>query len=130
MFNVNEAVKYREVCRFTVHGALQSKSNSRKLIFNPRTRRPMFIKSDAARSYAQGALLQIPCLNQLIDEDCAIWVRVYYPSRRNDLDISLIQDLMQGRIYSNDRCVKEIHAYHALDAAQPRVDVVVATIDA
>lgn len=125
LFTFNKALN-NPVCRFTVHGALQSKANTRKLVFNRRTRRPMFIKSERARDFASSAVQQIPILSPLVSGDVAVVIHVYYPTRRNDLDVSLILDLMQGRIYENDRCVKEQHLYHHLDRDNPRVEVVVA----
>lgn len=130
MFTINDALNTQNpgAISFTVLGCLQSKSNSRKLVMNKKTRRPMFIKSNAARSFAEQAALQIPRLNELIDADVVVGIHVYYPTRRNDLDVSLLLDLMQGRIYVNDRCVKEQHLYHHIDRDNPRVVVVVAAI--
>lgn len=125
MFTYNKALN-NPICTFTVVGALQSKANSRKLVFNRRTKRPMFIKSKSALAFVDAAVLQIPRLNPVIMGDVALVIDVYYPSRRNDLDESLILDLMQGRVYLNDRQVKEKHVFHHLDQQNPRVVVVVA----
>lgn len=127
MFDYNKALN-NPVCSFTVHGTLQSKSNSRKLVYAGRPKRLLFIKSAAARSFAKIALLQIPRLNPILLANVAVAIHVYYPTRRNDLDCSLILDLMQGLIYENDRCVKEQHLYHHIDKENPRVEVVVAVM--
>jgi Holliday junction resolvase RusA-like endonuclease len=52
-------------------------------------------------------------------------LHIWYASRRPDLDESLILDLMQERIYLNDRAVKERHAYWHLDKENPRSEIVV-----
>jgi Holliday junction resolvase RusA-like endonuclease len=48
---------------------------------------------------------------------------IFYASRRPDLDESLILDCMQGRIYENDRCVKEKHIFWGLDKEDPRAEI-------
>lgn len=50
---------------------------------------------------------------------------IYYASRRPDLDESLILDLMQDRVYENDRQVKERHTYWRLDPENPRSEIIV-----
>ncbi len=50
---------------------------------------------------------------------------LYYTSERPDLDASLLLDALQGRIYRNDRAVRELHLYHALDKRSPRAVVLV-----
>lgn len=124
-------MRYRHICSFTVLGEPASKANSRKLVFNRRTKRPMFIKSSKARGYAVDAVLQIPCLNPMLRKglDVALQLRMFYASRRPDMDESVLLDLMQGRIYENDRQVKERHTYWNLDPHNPRVDVEVYVID-
>jgi Holliday junction resolvase RusA-like endonuclease len=56
----------------------------------------------------------------------AVHLWLYYTSQRPDLDESLILDLMQGRVYANDRQVKEKHIYHGIDKTSPRSEVLVA----
>ena len=48
---------------------------------------------------------------------------LYYASRRPDLDPSLILDALQGRVYRNDRAVREMHLYHRLDRENPRAEI-------
>lgn len=61
--------------------------------------------------------------------DLSVTMKIYYASRRPDLDESLILDLMQGRIYANDRQVRERHTYWGLDKSNPRTEILVRTID-
>jgi Holliday junction resolvase RusA-like endonuclease len=55
-------------------------------------------------------------------------MKIYYASRRPDLDESLILDLMQGIIYENDRSVKEKHIFWGLDKENPRAEITVSVI--
>jgi hypothetical protein len=52
-------------------------------------------------------------------------MKIFYASRRSDLDESLILDLLQGVIYVNDRQVKEKHIYWGLDKECPRAEIIV-----
>lgn len=109
--------------RFTVLGEPASKANSRRLVrFG---NRPAFIKSAKAVSYTQSFRLQCPKLSSLIEDDVAVWIRIWYASRRPDLDESVILDAMQGLIYANDRQVRERHAFWGLDRDAPRSEIVV-----
>ena len=66
---------------------------------------------------------QCVTLDKLFEGDIAVHIRIYYASRRPDLDASLVLDLMQGKIYTNDRQVKEIHLYWGLDKENPRAEI-------
>jgi hypothetical protein len=80
----------------------------------------MFIKSRTALDYATSFALQCPKLSSPMEGDLRFTAHIYYRSRRNDLDESLILDLCQGRIYANDRQIKERHVYWGLDPVNPR----------
>ena len=112
--------------RFTIKGEPASKANSRRLVTFGK--RPAFIKSKKALSYVEAFKMQCPKLKSPIEDDVAVWIRIYYASRRPDLDDSIILDAMQGLIYVNDRQVKERHIYWSLDRINPRADIVVAQI--
>jgi Holliday junction resolvase RusA-like endonuclease len=110
---------------FVVRGSPQSKSNSRRLVVNSRTKRPMFIKSQSALSYADAFNLQCPKLRHLLEGDLFFAANIYYASRRNDLDESLILDLCQGRVLLNDRQVKEKWVRWGLDPDNPRTEITI-----
>lgn len=112
---------------FVVHGEPASKSNSRKLVHFGGTSR--LIKSSKALSYSDTFKLQVQPLEELFEGDVKVTMHIWYASRRPDLDESLILDLMQGLIYSNDRQVKERHTFWHLDAADPRAEIVVEKIE-
>ena len=56
-------------------------------------------------------------------------IKIYYASRRPDLDPSLILDLLQDYIYPNDRLVKGQYIEWGLDRNSPRSIIVVSTLD-
>ena len=121
---------------FTIYSEPASKSNSRRLVkFG---NRPALIKSDKARRFEKTALMQIPEeAKQMIDVDVAATIKIYYASRRSDLDESIILDVMQAKfkgpkksrvlvrsgVYLNDRQVKEKHVYHGIDKENPRAEI-------
>ena len=111
---------------FTVFGEPASKANSRKIVRHPGTQRPMVIKSQKALNYVRDFTKQCPTLSPLLEGELAVTMTIYYASRRPDLDESLILDAMQGKIYANDRQVREKHVFHGLDRKNPRADIAVA----
>jgi len=90
--------------------------------------KPRFIKSSKAQEYTQYFLGQCPQLSPLLSGDLRLDITIHYASRRPDLDESLILDLMQGRIYENDRQIKERHAYWRLDRDNPRAEITVTAL--
>lgn len=108
---------------FTVYGEPASKANSRRWTGK------FFIKSEKALRYGKSFVEQCPKLDQLMPGDLSVKIRIWYASRRPDLDASLILDLMQGLIYENDRAVKEQHFYWGLDKDNPRAEIVVECIE-
>ena len=107
-------------------GEPASKSNSRKLVkFG---NRPASIKSDKARAYEKIFAGQCRVLDELIEDDVLLWCKIWYASRRPDLDESLIMDLLQGRAIKNDRQIKAKVVLHALDKENPRAEIRLAKI--
>ena len=102
-----------------IHGEPASKANSRRWTGR------LFIKSKKALDYSKAFEAQCPILEPLMEGDLRVDMHIYYASRRPDLDDSLILDLMQGRIYLNDRQVKERHLYWGLDKENPRAEITV-----
>lgn len=106
---------------FVVLGEPASKANSRQLV--RLNGRPAFIKSRKARDYVNAFQLQCPKRSVLMQGDLSVSIKIYYASRRPDLDESVILDAMQGLVYENDRQVKEKHVYHGLDKDNPRAEI-------
>lgn len=104
---------------FIVEGEPASKANSRRWTGK------LFIKSKKALSYGDAFRLQCPKMDPLMSGDLRVVMNIFYASRRPDLDASLIFDLMQGFVYTNDRQVKEQHLYWGLDKERPRAEITV-----
>lgn len=111
----------RHPIEFTILGEPASKANTRKIVYIDSKLR--IIKSRKALQYARDATLQIPAQWPLIIGPVAVTLRMFYSSERPDLDESLVLDVLQKRVYANDRQVREKHVYHAIDRANPRVEV-------
>ena len=113
--------------KFIIEGEPASKGNSRKIVnFG---KRMALIKSQKARDYEKLFADQCPVLENLIETDVKVELIIYYASRRPDLDESVILDCMQGKIYVNDRQVKQKHIYWGLDRERPRTHVRVSPLE-
>jgi Holliday junction resolvase RusA-like endonuclease len=112
-----------QVLSLFILGEPASKANSRRVVkFGNMSR---LIKSQKALNYSDTFRLQCPPLAKLMTGDLRVSMRIYYATRRPDLDESLILDLMQGLVYENDRQVKERHTYWGLDAENPRSEIII-----
>ena len=113
--------------QFIIEGEPASKGNSRKIVnFG---KRMALIKSQKARDYEKLFANQCPILENLIETDVKVELIIYYASRRPDLDESVILDCMQGKIYVNDRQVKQKHIYWGLDRERSRTHVRVSPLE-
>ena len=110
-----------------ITGEPASKANSRRLVTI--NNRAAFIKSKKALSYSKDFEKQCPVLDDLYEEDLAVAMKIYYQSRRPDLDESLILDLLQGKVYKNDRSVKLRYTEWGLDREYPRTYIVLGILD-
>jgi Holliday junction resolvase RusA-like endonuclease len=113
--------------KLVIYGQVYSKANSRKIIrFGSR---PASIKSDKARAYEASALLQLQVQRAKLpfatfEKPVAVEIVIYYPDRRQDLDPSLILDVMQkAGVYKNDRLVEEMRLYRKIDRLNPRSEI-------
>ena len=112
---------------FTIEGEPASKSNSTKIVSFGK--RMGVIKSEKARNYEKIFASQCPTLDNLIESEVKVELIIHYASRRPDLDESVILDCMQGKIYVNDRQVKQKHIYWGLDRDRPRTHVRVSPME-
>ena len=108
-------------------GEPASKANSRRLVAIGG--KPRFIKSKKALNYSRDFKKQCPTRKELFEEDVFVAIKIYYASRRPDLDASLILDLLQDYVYPNDRLVKGQYIEWGLDRKNPRSFIVVTTLD-
>ena len=113
----------QEPFSLVVLGSLASKSNSRRLIW--RKGKPAFVKSPAAFSFLNDFANQCPTLDPVFTEDVVLEADIYYPSRRSDLDDSLLMDALQGKVIENDRQIKRRDIRWGLDPLNPRVELMV-----
>ena len=75
-------------------------------------------------AYINSFVEQCTVLDEPITEDVAILIDAYCASRRPDLAcMDLIMDLLQGKIYQNDRQVKASCSVWNLDRDNPRVRI-------
>ena len=108
---------------FTIIGEPASKANSRRLVTNQKTGKPMFIKSAKALAYFRAVQKQVAILRPMLEGPLVAHITIWYATERPDLDESIILDALQKRIYKNDRQIREKHVYRGLDRANPRADV-------
>lgn len=106
-----------------IFGEPASKANSRRVVRIGGMSR--LIKSAKALSYADMFIRQCVPADQPTTADVSVEIHIWYASRRPDLDESLILDLLQGRLYVNDRQVKEKRIYWHLDKECPRCVITV-----
>ena len=101
-----------------IYGEAASKANSRRFVSVGG--KPRFIKSKKALDYTKEFGLQLKPPSESILDDVEVNIIIWYRTRRPDLDPALIFDLLQPLVIKNDRQIKVIHAYHALDKENPR----------
>ena len=116
-----------DLCELTIVGEPASKANSRRLV--KIKKRYAFIKSKKAINYSKDFTLQCPVYDTLYEEDLAIALKIYYKSKRPDLDESLILDILQGKVYKNDRSIKLKYVQWGLDRQFPRILVVLGPVE-
>jgi len=113
---------------FQIFGEVSSKAN-RRIPTKGKNGKPIFIKNKKAREFQQHMEDQCPHMDEPFMDDVCVEMIVYYSSRRPDLDESIVLDGMQGKIYKNDRQVKEKHIYWGLDRECPRAVIRVTPLE-
>ena len=121
------SILVNEKVQFIVEGEPASKANTRKLVYVKG--KMLFIKSKKALDYVKTFDKQCPPLKNLLTCDVRVEMKIYYKTRRPDLDESLILDCMQNKIYENDRQVKEKHIWHWIDKEEPRTHIRVTPLE-
>jgi len=110
-----------------IYGTAQSKSNSRRLVtFGGK---PRFIKSKSALQFESDVKAQVFQLDEMLEGDLSFHADIYYPTRRQDLDPSILLDALQGLLYENDRQFKQISSCRFLDKVNPRAEVWIKEIE-
>ena len=112
---------------FWIDGHAPSAKNSRRIV--RMGKRSALIKSEKALAYVESFNAQCPVLPELLTGDLTLWIDAFYPSRRPDLACTeLIMDLLQGKVYENDRQVKAQASTWNLDKENPRVRIMIRRI--
>lgn len=110
-------------------GEPASKANSRQIVKIGGKLR--VIKSAKARRYVSDVARQVEPLleDKQLRAPIRMTAHVFYASERPDLDPSLILDALQGRVYANDRAVREMHLFHHIDRENPRAELMLCEIE-
>ena len=108
-----------------IQGEPASKANSRRLVKKRvgNKVRTISIKSAKALAYEKQFTSQCLRFDPLIEADVLLYCKIFYASRRPDLDESLIMDGLQGVIIKNDRQIKGKIIAHGVDRKQPRAHI-------
>lgn len=110
-----------------IHGEPASKANSRRIVQHGNISRS--IKSKKAIGYSKLFGAQTVTEDGLFNKDVAVYAKVWYCSRRPDLDESLILDLLQDVAYANDRQVRAKLIFWGKDKENPRTHLIVVPIE-
>ena len=110
-----------------IFGEPASKANGRRVVRIGGMSR--MIKSHKALSYSDAFKAQAKPIHPLMEGVVSVEIHIWYASRRPDLDESLILDLLQGVVYTNDRQVREKHVYWHLDKINPRCEITCRPLD-
>jgi len=121
------SIEINKSFNFIVYGEPASKANSRRIVHFGK--RMALIKSQKARDYEKLFAEQCPQLENLIETNVKVELIIHYASRRPDLDESVVLDCMQGKIYVNDRQVKQKIVYWGLDRTAPRTHIRVSPLE-
>lgn len=119
---------YEQVLQLEILGQPPRKSNSRQIVTNAATNKPMIIKSKKALGYSEQFLQQVPGWARLgvgSPEDPLLLVAVvYYTSNLPDLSVELVKDLLEkAEVLSNDRYVKAELLFFRVDKSNPRTEI-------
>ena len=117
----------KDLCELTIDGEPASKANSRRLVKMGGKFR--VIKSQKAIDYTKAFDVQCSTADTLYEEDLAVSIKIFNKSKRPDLDESLILDLLQDKVYKNDRSIKFKYVEWGLDRQYPRILVVLGPLD-
>ena len=107
--------------KFTIHGAVPSKSNSYKIITI--SGHASLAKQPPLRRYERDFALQCPLRGEDLQRRFRLDIDVYFASDRNDLDNApkAVLDCLQGcKAIHNDRLCVELHARKLVDKSNPR----------
>lgn len=94
--------------------------------------RPRSIKNAKALQFEEMALWQIKTQfkQQPLSGKLSLDAHIYYPSNRQDLDDTLLCDVLQhAGVIDNDRSIVEKHLWKHIDKENPRVELDIYPVD-
>lgn len=123
----NSSFFYKAVVKGTLYG----KANSRQVCLNKRTGTRFIRKQDGALKFEKDFMLQIKPPVQPYEGDVSISATVYYPNRRQDLEIELLKDCIEkvGILKNDKQIVHYGDVWRRIDKENPRVVFAVRAVD-
>lgn len=119
---------------FTIHGAVPSLKNSRRILRNRKTNKPFSAKSSKAERWIRDAVLEVPAEYRnlrlgSINAQLRIITTLFASSYRRDVDVEVVYDALQlAGVITNDRWLREKLLYSEIDRADPRCEIVIEEI--
>ncbi len=123
------------ILKLTYHGTVLSKKNSKRIIQNPRTGKPLIVSNKSAKANEDDMIDQFST-QTLAQENaikkCKICIQIYEPNRqKRDLDnqaTSILDALVKADVIVNDsfKCVEEVNVkYAGVDTDDPRAEIAI-----
>ena len=106
-----------------IYSTLYGKANSRKIIVNRRTGKPMVIKQEGALQFVHDFMAQARRPPVPFEGQVSLSGIIYYPNNRQDLEVELLKDCIEkAGILKNDKQITEYkRIIRKLNKDTPRV---------
>jgi hypothetical protein len=111
--------------RLKILGQPLSLKNNYVLRKSKKHNRTFILPNNAVEYYQESIRRQVPKRMPLLTGKLKISAMVYYANGLSDLDIEIVYDALQGRIYKNDRQLRTKFLDHAIDRHNPRVEILI-----
>jgi Holliday junction resolvase RusA-like endonuclease len=115
---------------FTILSQVSPKKNSKQIIINPRTRRPMIISSKGYNQWHTDALWQLKSVKEITEYPATISIVFYVKDNRRRDNSNMLQSiedtLVDAGILKDDswQCLNIGSVRSEIDAKNPRAEVV------
>jgi Holliday junction resolvase RusA-like endonuclease len=107
-------------------GVAYSMKNSRRIVTSPRTGKTMMIKSKQAIDAFNSFVLQAKAqwnYREPVPEPVMLRATIIYPSKRFDLDDSMLMDVLQSAgVVKNDRHIWQKKIAKEINPENPRIE--------
>lgn len=123
------------ILKLTYHGTVLSKKNSKRIIQNPRTGKPLIVSNKSAKANEDDMIDQFSTQTLAQDDaitKCTIRIQIYEPNRqKRDLDnqaTSILDALVKADVIVSDsfKCVEEVNVkYAGVDTDDPRAEIAI-----